>query len=109
MKKIAAILIALSVVFFSSASLGHSGHGHDPINASKAISKAKSVVLKLVNKGTLDLTWKDAKSYDVKKKKSSKAEEWLITVKNANTSKNTTLYVFLSLSGEYLAANFTGK
>ena len=45
------------------------------------------------------------------KKQVSNRFEWVVSYKNhaVEDKSKQTLYVFLSVTGEYLAANFTGK
>lgn len=89
---------------------GHS-HSHDPVSRSQAEQVAIKSVAQLVEKGKINSSWKSANVAKSEKKKFGDNMEWVVSFNNekiSDTSKQT-LYVFLSLTGEYIAANFTGK
>ena len=94
------------------AHAGHShGHGHDhavEISKDQVIEKASGYVSKLVEKGKLDASWQQVEPAEVKE---NDAHEWVVTYSNPEIEdpEKQTLYMFLSLSGKYIAANFTGK
>ena len=96
----------------SHAGPGHDGHAHShDIDANKAKKNATKVLNKLVEKKKLPESWKNIQATTVEKKRFGKQDEWVVTFKNAeepDTSKQT-LFVFLSMEGKYLAANFTGQ
>lgn len=101
-----------AIGFLATGSIfAHGGHDHEPMDQAKAISKAKVVVSQMVKKGKLEESWKTVKSVKASKKAFKEGDEWLISFENKTVkdSSKSTLYVFLTLSGEYLAANFTGK
>ncbi len=89
---------------------GHS-HSHDPVSQSQAEEAAVKRIEKLVSKRKIADSWKDAKVVGAEKKKFGNKEEWVVSFKNENVSDpgKQTLYIFLSLTGDYIAANFTGK
>ena len=90
---------------------GHT-HTHKAVNINKkeAEAAAKDVVGLLVKKGKLKKGWLTAGVKTVSKKTFKKETEWVVTLENAKAEKSKqTLYVFLSLTGEYLGANFSGK
>jgi hypothetical protein len=118
------ITILMSIIFstftFAGVGGGHShghGHGHShgapkevkQIDATKAEKLARDKVQVLVSKEKVDASWNEAKlaSADIKEFKGKK--EWLLTFSNEKGKKGKTLYVFLKLDGEFVAANFTGK
>ena len=89
---------------------GH-GHSHDPINQQQAEQLAIKSVARLINKGKIDDSWKSVSVANAEKKKFGAKMEWVVSFKNdkiSDTSKQT-LYVFLSLTGKYIGANYTGK
>ncbi len=94
---------------------GHDhGHGHShavEINKSQAKSTATLRVGILVNKGKIDKSWKSAKVASTEKKMNGNQAEWVVAYKNSQTKDPAkgTLYIFLSTTGDYIAANFTGK
>jgi hypothetical protein len=107
------IFTLFSVQSFAGDGHGHShgsdGHGHS--HKRREIKKERTGVIgriqveRLVNEKKLDASWKNAsfeKSVLIK-------GEWLVTFKNDKGVKGSKLYIFLKKSGEFVAANFTGK
>ena len=87
-------------------------HTHKAVSITKkeAEAAAKDVAGLLVKKGKLKKGWLQAGVKTVSKKKFKNETEWVVTLENAKAEKSKqTLYVFLSLTGEYLGANFSGK
>lgn len=108
------ILTALTLSVTSAyAGPGGPGHSHGsvaPATEEQVIKNASEIVAALVQKGKIDSSWKGIKPTETKKKKSQYDPEWIVTINNpkiANKEKNT-LYVFFSLDGQYLGANFSG-
>ncbi len=114
----ASLIAALAfapAVFAPSAYAGGDGdchfHGNAPAKESTVIGCANQQKDALVGKGKIDASWKSVKllkaeTVDVKSKK-----EWKLTFNNPaekDTSKQT-LYMFYALSGNFIAANFTGQ
>ncbi|MCI0507154.1 MAG: DUF6488 family protein [Gammaproteobacteria bacterium] len=89
---------------------GHS-HSHEPVNQSQAEQVAIKSVAQLVEKGKIDGSWKSVNIAKSEKKEFGGNMEWMISFTNDKISdpEKQTLYVFLSLNGEYIAANYTGK
>ncbi|ATX80159.1 hypothetical protein Ga0123461_1746 [Mariprofundus aestuarium] len=91
---------------------GH-GHSHGPalISQSQAESVAAGRVMMLVEQEKVDKSWGAATIASAEKKMNGDQAEWLITFKNSHSSDSAkdTLYIFLSSTGDYIAANFTGK
>lgn len=113
--RIQAIIFTLALSLFPLATLagaGHDhGHSHDHVSQGQAELAAIKSVARLVEKGKVDKSWKPIGVMKSEKKKFGKSTEWVVSFKNkkiSDTSKQT-LYIFLSLGGEYIAANFTGK
>lgn len=106
--------LLLSTVSFAGPGGGHS-HGHGHSHGAPAISKEKTGeigryhVERLVKAGKLNASWKSAKFDKSEKKVFSGKKEWVVTFDNDKGVKGKKLYVFLKLSGEFVAANFTGK
>lgn len=114
MKKM--MMTAILILGFSGFALagpGHEhGHSHGPISATEAQGKATEQVKRLIQKGKLESSWTSVLSgAKVEQKTFSKGPEWVISYNNpkvADKSKQT-LYLFYSLDGHYLAANFSGN
>ncbi len=110
-------LITFSLLSISSfAGPGHNhdhGHSHphgshgkkQSINKLQAKTLAMDRIKVLVFKGKIDSSWRESKFQKSTKIK----EEWLVTYTNENGLNGKTIYIFLDLSGKFVAANFTGK
>ena len=86
-------------------------HSHTPVNQGTAKTNATAIVAALVKRNKLDSSWTSTTANSVEKKSINGNTEWLIVFINdkiTDTSKQK-LYVFLTLGGDYIAANFTGK
>jgi hypothetical protein len=96
-----------------TVAIAHPGHKHEKakpeIGEQAAKDRAKQEVDRLVEKKKLDESWKASSVKGLEKKPLKKGWEWLATFENPSSAKNKTLYVFLKPSGEFVAANFTGK
>jgi len=100
--------------FAVMAGAGHDhgdGHSHDPVSQSQAEEVAKKSVAQLVDKGKIDGSWKSVGVSKSEQKKFGKNTEWVVTFANTaiDDPKKQTLYVFVSLTGEYIASNYTGN
>ena len=65
----------------------------------------------MVDKGNIDKSWMSIGIAKSEQKEFSGHNEWVILFKNTNISDSSkqTLYIFLSLTGEYIAANYSGE
>ncbi len=113
MRKVIICLFTMFALTITVANAGP-GHNHDhspPITKEKAIEKATASVKNIVKKGKIDATWKDVVANSCEKHKIKHGFEWKVIFKNPKVKDKTkqTLYVFLTSSGKYIAANFTGK
>lgn len=108
----------LFVLFFSSATMAGPGtghehgheHSHGPVSSDEVISRASKKVVQLVGKGKIEPSWSGIKASSAVQKNYSKGPEWVVTFKNSKIKdrKKQTLYLFYSLDGHYIAANYTG-
>ena len=93
-------------------SQGH-GHSHDntPINETTAKANAVEYVAALVKKDKLDNSWASISASEIQQISVNGNPEWKIVFVNENIAdtEKQNLYVFLTLGGDYIAANFTGK
>lgn len=89
----------------------NSSHAHEPISADSASHKAKEKIAQLVKKGKIDASWTELEPTSVEQKTFAKGVEWVVVFKNpkVNDSTKQTLYLFYSLDGHYIAANYTGQ
>ncbi len=119
------VLVSMSILSFASYAgdgHGHShgnehshGGGHSHSHETNEIAKEQTGVIgrthveRLIKLKKIDSSWKSS-MFDKSEKKSFKGKtEWLVTFKNEKGVKGKKLYIFLKLSGEFVAANFTGK
>ena len=116
MKNIATTLI-LSSLLFGTPVIAGSGHDHGhshaqaPVNKETAEKNAEKVVASLVESNKLDKSWSSEIASGSEKKVFSGRPEWVVSFTNdriSDTSKQK-LYVFLTLEGDYIAANYTGN
>ena len=95
---------------------GHDhGHGHShasgPVNQDTAKANASKIVASLVKRNKLDKSWGSAVASSIEKKTFKGQPEWVVVFQNdevTDTAKKK-LYVFLTIGGEYIAANHSGK
>ena len=112
--KFLSIVFCLFVSFgIQSTSFAHSDHHHARKKAGLETvnSNAMMHVERLIGKKKLVSSWSKAKLLSSEKKKFKKKTEWVVTFENPSASdpKKKVLYIFLSLYGDFIAANFSGK
>jgi hypothetical protein len=88
----------------------HPGHG-DEISRDQAVQRATTEVERLAEQGKIEKSWRiEARLESAETADRSSGQEWVVVFGNAKApAPQSKLYVFLSLTGEYLAANFTGR
>ncbi|MFK5986217.1 MAG: DUF6488 family protein [Pseudomonadota bacterium] len=112
------IVIGTILSLFSMAIMAGSGHDHGhshdappPITQDIAKVNAGKIVTSLIKKKKLVESWSSIKASSAEKKTFEYKSEWVVTFINdkiADTQKQK-LYVFLTLGGRYIAANYTGQ
>ncbi|MGB4116094.1 MAG: DUF6488 family protein [Polaromonas sp.] len=108
--------VALTVLSFSPAALAGGGgschfHGNAPAKEAVVVGCAKDQVASLVTKAKIEASWKSAQLEKAEVVDGKSTREWKLTFNNpgaADASKKT-LYLFYTLPGNFIAANFTGK
>ncbi len=113
------ILIVLMLVILTKANSadhekGHTherGHTHvkTQISKEKAAKIGSFHIEKLIRLGKLDASWKKSLFDSSRKKKFQGNEEWVVIFRHGKSDMKKKLYIFLKISGEFIAANFTGK
>ena len=109
------IFFVLSLFSINSfAGSGHShghGHSHEPVNQATANLKAKKIVLNLIKQKVINKSWESTTVSSSEKKVFNGKQEWVVSFVNKKIAdiKKRKLYIFLSLTGGYIAANYTGK
>ncbi len=118
-----ATTLVLASLFFSPPILaganhdhGHDhGHNHnhtaDTINQEMAKQKAKEIIRSLIKKNKIDQSWQSISAHTAEQKPFDGRTEWVVIFSNHKISdpKKQKLYIFLTLHGEYIAANHTGN
>lgn len=110
------VTIALAPDVFSPAAYaGGDGnchfHGNAPAKESIVTSCANQQKDTLIGKGKIDASWKSVKLQKAETVDGKSKKEWKMTFNNPaekDPSKQT-LYMFYTLSGNFIAANFTGQ
>jgi hypothetical protein len=117
MRTISTALVVSTLIFGSPVFAG-GGHEHGPdgshsyglLTAASAVNMAEKQVKALVERGKLDKSWTGIKASEANQKDFGKGPEWVVSFKNENAEAGKqTLYVFYTVTGSYLATNFTGK
>jgi hypothetical protein len=109
------LLIGTLLLSFSSFAGPGGGHSHGHSHGAPKVSKEKTGkigryhVERLAKAGKIDASWKSSTLDKSEKKTFGKKTEWVVTFDNEKGAKRKKLYIFLNLSGEFVAANFTGK
>ena len=115
---ISTLLLLLPLLFCAPimAGAGHEhdsdgGHSHGPISSDSAINKASKKVKQMAEAGKIDASWSGISAASIDQKDYSKSPEWVITFINdkINDVAKKTLYLFFSLDGHFIAANYTGN
>ncbi len=115
MRKIMIIVMLCALSLVTAPAFSGAGHEHspsqEPISKEKAKQEATKQVAHLVSKGKVDKSWSGIKPAKAYQKTFKKGPEWIVEFVNSAVSDKTkqTLYLFYTLDGHYLAANFTGK
>ena len=115
--KIKALLLSLTLGLFSMTAVaggGHDhghGHSHEPVDQATAKANATKIIASFIKQNTLDTSWAGTTVTSSEKKMFNGQQEWVVSFVNEKVAdaKKRQLYVFLTLSGDYIAANYTGK
>ena len=116
MKKLVSIAtLLLSISTAPAAFAGGDGkchfHGSTPAKESVVVGCANSYKDALVGKGKLDASWKNANLDKAEVVAGKDKKEWKLAFKNAaeKDASKQNLYMFYTLTGNFIAANFSGK
>jgi hypothetical protein len=109
-----ALLVAslgFAPITFAGGSGGCHFHGNAPVKESILTGCATAQKDALVSSGKIDAGWKGIKIDKAETVDGKSMKEWKFTFKNPGEkdSAKQTLYMFYTLSGNFIAANFTGK
>ena len=115
MRKIMIIVMLSTLSLVTAPAFSGPGHEHShtqgPISEEAAKQEATKQVADLVSKGKVDKSWSGIKPAKAYQKTFKKGPEWIVEFVNSAASDKAkqTLYLFYTLDGHYMAANFTGK
>ena len=86
-------------------------HGYLPAKEATVVGCATKQKGALVKSGKLDASWQAVAIDKAEKVEGKDTQEWKLTFKNpaATDKAKDTLYMFFTLPGNFIAANFTGK
>jgi hypothetical protein len=113
MRKIIICLLTLFALTTVTAYAG-SGHSHGPatpITKDEALVKATDLLKYFAEKGKIDSSWSEVAPASGEQKNGKFGEEWVVTFNNPKIEdpEKQTIYLFLTLGGEYKVANYTGS
>ncbi len=110
---ITGLIVALLCVLPAHAGAGGSCHFHGskPATEATVTECATQRRAMLVHTGKLDASWKDVAPHKAEVVEGAKGKEWKVTLVNAAVADQAkaTLYMFFTLQGNFIAANFTGQ
>ncbi|MEH6344347.1 MAG: DUF6488 family protein [Bermanella sp.] len=112
-KFVSALLISFAL--FATPALAGAGHDHShshgPVKSDVIAKKAKDKITALVKAKKLAVSWALLEPTTIDQKNYSKGPEWLVTFNNPKVEdiKKQTLFMFYSLDGHYIAANYSGS
>ena len=110
---VAMVAVSFSVINIAVADEAGSCHfhGNKPASPETVISCAQQRKEILIKKGKIDQSWETVEQDKVEQVDGKKGKEWLVTFKDPNVEDKAkeTLYMFFTQTGNFIAANFTGK
>lgn len=107
-----ALLVILNLFVMTAMAQNGSGHYHGPrISEAEAKVMAKEIVNELAEVNKIDNSWALTEPGSITQRTFEGHLEWVATFQNDTIEDETrrTLYVFLTLGGEYTGANYTGQ
>jgi hypothetical protein len=86
-------------------------HGSKAATDATVVGCARQRKETLIEAGKLDKSWQTAKHDKVEQVDGKKGKEWKVTFRNpaAKDKSKETLYMFFTMPGNFIAANFTGQ
>ncbi len=85
--------------------------GQIKANKADVEKRAKQKIQKLVSKKRIPKSWKEAKIAKIGKTSVNDTKDWEVSFKNLKIKDKTkqTLYIFVSVYGDIVGVNYTGK
>lgn len=116
MKNIISLASLAAALSFAPAAFAGGGgschfHGNSPAKETVVVGCAKEQLAELVAKAKVESSWKSANLDKAETVQGKSMKEWKLTFKNpaASDANKKTLYMFYTLQGNFIAANFTGQ
>ena len=105
------VTLLASPVAFAGGGGGCHFHGSAPVKEAVLVGCATDNKNALAASGKINASWKSAKLDSAETVEGKRMKEWKFTFKNPAEPDATkqTLYMFYTLTGNFIAANFTGK
>ncbi|CAA7624401.1 DUF6488 family protein [Magnetospirillum sp. UT-4] len=106
-----AVSLALALLAAPPAAAHPGGHVGDPVGREVVVPAAMDVKTRLVQEGKIDFTWAMVEPAKADQIDNNGEKEWLVLFHNpavADPAKRI-LYIFFTIEGMYLAANYTGR
>lgn len=115
MKKLLIAFASVAAMGLTTPALANEGggchfHGNTPAKEATVVGCAVQRKDTLIASGKIDPLWKVLKYDKVEQVDGKKGKEWKVTFKDpaAKDKAKETLYVFFTLPGNFIAANFSG-
>ena len=108
------LFVALALMF-TSASPANAHPGHEGFDGASprqfATSSAQGVIDTMIARNILEPSWRNIEPDSVAFRERQGAMEWVVVFRNEAVRDRThrVLYVMVTSSGEYIAANYTGN
>jgi hypothetical protein len=86
-------------------------HGNKPAEQATVLKCADQRKQKLIARGKIDASWESIKPESISTIDGEKGKEWKVLLKNPTSAdkSKTNLYLFFSETGNFIAANHSGK
>lgn len=114
--RISTTALAISLALLSSPVRADEGgschfHGSKPAMPETVAGCAAQRKTQLIKQGKLDASWESIKAGTPEQVDGKKGKEWKLSFHNPSVADKTkqTLYMFYTLPGNFVAANFTGQ
>jgi hypothetical protein len=88
---------------------GHT-HGEEEVGREEILIRSKAYLRRLVVNGKIEPAWETLEPATIEQQNHKGTEEWVVTFENseADSEDKKTLYIFFTLNGQVIAANFSG-
>ncbi len=110
------VIVALLVLSTASPAFAGEGsschfHGSKPASESIVLGCAEKEKTRLIEKGSIASTWKTVSHKSIEQVEGKNGKEWKVTYVDPTSADKdkANLYLFFSVVGNFIAANFTGK